>query len=842
MFRGRQLLRSNVRKSTWIEPYRIEHARNFGLRFSLPGVAFLILSALLSSLACSQDSATLTDDETSPAVPVYRFETRLIRHWLMLGPLLNDDELAAPDEGLADPYAGKTVQLVSGEQAVWHPVTLPTNSPPDSNEYYGLQDPTRQLGYLFCKIKNGQNMSHGQKQFYFGCDDAGKVWIDGDLVVESTEPRWHAPLSDPFEIEMSDREIDCLLELRNMGGDHSFSLGAGYSMRGQCLCLDNVTPQKNISISLVQDDLILETEWSDSTGFFEIEMVPYTSDIHLLLSSGRHRTRWPAQGSLLETSKASRILLPVANLPNLKRYSTREGFPAGAISAIAESPDGRLMASAGNVVVLFDGSRAVTRYRLPESNVISKIVVEKNGTAWIGTRQSGLYRAAAGGPPRRFAKSILAPCIYDFELDSTGSLWISSGNETVTRNYDGKGQGSHEGKIHRVDPKLRVTVEAIQNKCFVVDIACDSAGRVAFAGPRGPVSIRDSLGNIRSIPLWKTMKKNLVSEIVFDLSGKLWVNRVLDVGCLNSDETWNVISIPTTRESHLPLNRICIDTAGTIWLTKTNRVFQIDNDQPVFIGKTGGTYDICGTQNGSVYIATPEGICKIVNQPVQRIDHRHGLTIESPYRIESNGAFVLVSGDDGSATIDASGAVTQIDDSFVVNSPWGSRYRFNGGLSMYRLFGTNSTVKPVEILHDSTERVVESRQTIVRNSACYFSKYLDHGLLGQNGKIFELRGHELTPSGLLYGYFLRPNGAPNQNAINDIFYAPPNRSHRWLLDHTGQPTPIPVEVKFGRPTVFTRQRNKCSPSIPAPFKRRPARRHRQWNPKSRFRRRRMRFG
>ena len=116
-----------------------------------------------------------------------------IRDWLLLAPIqlpsdadgaeaINKDQI--PDEGLLKPKAGDKV-TVGGKELTWKKVKA-TDYFLDLNGIVNQQT-EKTVGYAVCYVRGEAERSN--LELKMGSNDEGKVYLNGKLLLKTTEPR-----------------------------------------------------------------------------------------------------------------------------------------------------------------------------------------------------------------------------------------------------------------------------------------------------------------------------------------------------------------------------------------------------------------------------------------------------------------------------------------------------------------------------------------------------------------------------------------------------------------------------------------------------------------------------
>jgi hypothetical protein len=116
-----------------------------------------------------------------------------IRNWLMLAPIQLDsdangaeamDKNQIPDEGSIKPKAGDKV-TVAGKELTWKKVKA-TDYFLDLNAILNAQT-EKTMGYVVCYVRSDEERTN--LQLKMGSNDEGKVFLNGKVLLKTTEPR-----------------------------------------------------------------------------------------------------------------------------------------------------------------------------------------------------------------------------------------------------------------------------------------------------------------------------------------------------------------------------------------------------------------------------------------------------------------------------------------------------------------------------------------------------------------------------------------------------------------------------------------------------------------------------
>ena len=146
-----------------------------------------------------------------------------IRDWLMLAPIqMKSDSDGAeeigksqvPDEGMVKPKAGDKV-TVGGKELTWKKVKA-------SDYYLDLnallnQQTEKTVGYAVCYIRAEEERTNLQVKM--GSNDQGKVYLNGKVLLKTTEPRTLDQDSDVAQKVTLNKGVNVLVfKIFNEGG------------------------------------------------------------------------------------------------------------------------------------------------------------------------------------------------------------------------------------------------------------------------------------------------------------------------------------------------------------------------------------------------------------------------------------------------------------------------------------------------------------------------------------------------------------------------------------------------------------------------------------------------
>ncbi|MBX7171044.1 MAG: hypothetical protein K1X72_08805 [Pyrinomonadaceae bacterium] len=300
---------------------------------------------------------------------------------------------------------------------------------------------------------------------------------------------------------------------------------------------------------------------------------------------------------LLSVTALSQIISPEKLFGKYQQFvwQDQHGLPQNGISEIVQTPDGYLWLAIAEGVARFDGVRftAFNTENTPEikSNNVQALLVDHNGTLWIGTHGGGLSRYKDG----KFAnfstpEGLSAPFVRAIFEDHSGNIWIGTdggglnlfrdGRFTVystaeglpdthitTINEDAKGNllvGTRKGLVQFQDGKFSVfTEKADLDKKNIEKIFRDKSDNLWVSGNNGLSHING--WELTSFGEDDGLKNSLILSINQDLDGNLWFG-TKDNGLYRFKDNHFE---PLTSEQGLitdGIQAIFPDQLGNIWL------------------------------------------------------------------------------------------------------------------------------------------------------------------------------------------------------------------------------------------------------------------------------------
>jgi signal transduction histidine kinase/ligand-binding sensor domain-containing protein len=331
-------------------------------------------------------------------------------------------------------------------------------------------------------------------------------------------------------------------------------------------------------------------------------------------------------------------------------WKVREGFTKGRISSIAQTADGYLWLGTEFGLYRFDGVRAVLwqppgGQQLP-SNSIRKLLLERDGTLWIGTlkglaswKDGGLtqYPEVAGqmigallqdregmvwfgtyAPGRLCAvkngnvgcneAQIFGRSVDALYEDRKGNLWVTSATG-LWRWSPGRAEQ------FRFPRSLLSAISLIEDDSGALLLATSDGVKQLVDGKIQNYTLPDAAGNIH--PLWFFRGQE----------GSLWVGSLQGLFHLHQGKTDRFTVANGLSGDNV--SSIFEDHEGSVWVTTTNGLDRfreyalprISRDQ----GLSGEPFLVQASADGTIWIGTSDGLNRWANGHVTIYDRQSGL-------------------------------------------------------------------------------------------------------------------------------------------------------------------------------------------------------------------------
>jgi len=343
-------------------------------------------------------------------------------------------------------------------------------------------------------------------------------------------------------------------------------------------------------------------------------------------------------------------------------YSMADGLPADAVGSIVEDRDGAIWAGTqcGPVAVMRNG-RFVPQFADQMRGACAWVLwPARDGTLWIGTRGSGLYRWTG----RRLDHFDIAQGLSDNHIaalfeDRDGTIWI----------------GTELGGLHLFrDGRLSRAYGAADGVAtqYIASFAQDREGRVWIGSNANGVSVYEG-GRFRTLAPGEGPPTQNISGLLVDSRGDLWIGSAADGLFRRRNGRYEAFGVEQGLGDRLVAVMI-EDAQGDLWIGTTRGISRLKRDRieavaagratsldPIFLDRadgmrnpegSGGGLDPSGLRDrrGRLWFSTIEGIAVIdpatfsTNQVVPTAMVEDAVLDERPAAREPDGSITVPAG------------------------------------------------------------------------------------------------------------------------------------------------------------------------------------------------------
>jgi ligand-binding sensor domain-containing protein/signal transduction histidine kinase len=285
--------------------------------------------------------------------------------------------------------------------------------------------------------------------------------------------------------------------------------------------------------------------------------------------SAFRRVYWATRGLVLLAALFARFHASAASLEAIERYQVRnwqtdDGLPQNPVWAITQTADGYLWVGTQQGLVRFDGVRFLPLDESAPGEIrhgyITALCATGNGTLWIGTDSTGIWRLDARGFTSFGESEGLANNKVHCLLEgSDGAVWIGTENGL-----------SHlkDGKFSNLTTKEGLAHNSVRALC------ADRAGNIRVATGRG-LSTINAEGAITTMTFGSRTTPNSLKGTCVDQAGNVWVTS--PEGVTRADESGQKFFSPSEGLPSPIATALAGDHRGGIWAGTYNGVICIRN-------------------------------------------------------------------------------------------------------------------------------------------------------------------------------------------------------------------------------------------------------------------------
>jgi ligand-binding sensor domain-containing protein/signal transduction histidine kinase len=343
-------------------------------------------------------------------------------------------------------------------------------------------------------------------------------------------------------------------------------------------------------------------------------------------------------------------------------YSTADGLPADAIGSIVQDGHGDIWAGSqcGPVSILREG-RFVPRFADEMRGVCAWVLwPARDGTLWIGTRGSGLYRWTGRrlehfGPAEGLSDNHVAALFEDRD----GVIWIGTELGGLHLYRDGRLSRAYGPADGVATP-------------YLASFAQDRDGRVWIGSNANGLSVYER-GTFRTLPPEESPPTRNIAGLLVDSRGDLWVGSAANGLFRRRNGRYEPFGIDQGLGDRL-VAVVIEDRDANLWVGTTRGISRLSRDRieavaegraasldPIVLDRSdgmrhtegsGGGLDPSGLRDrdGRLWFSTIDGIAVIDpatfarNQIVPSVLVESALLDERPHAPRADGAFEIPAG------------------------------------------------------------------------------------------------------------------------------------------------------------------------------------------------------
>ena len=301
-------------------------------------------------------------------------------------------------------------------------------------------------------------------------------------------------------------------------------------------------------------------------------------------------------------------------------WKIRDGFAKGSIIAIAQTPDGYLWLGTAFGLYRFDGVRNVLWQPPPDqqlpSNTITKLVVARDGTLWIGT-----WRGLASWKNDKLAQYAELDGLHIFALaeDDERSIWAGANGSP----------GLPDGKLCEIrNGSVRCGPEMDSVDRGVLGLHKDSKGNLWVGLEQGVWRWRPGPPEFYAVP---GLPNGRMQGMADSEDGAVLIAATGAVMRLADGKAKAVYQFPTARRGFRVL-KMLRDHDGGLWVGPAGRgIVHIHQGRTDVFSESDGLsgndiYDLFEDREGNIWVATINGLDRFRELPVVTYSKSQGLS------------------------------------------------------------------------------------------------------------------------------------------------------------------------------------------------------------------------
>jgi signal transduction histidine kinase/ligand-binding sensor domain-containing protein len=338
-------------------------------------------------------------------------------------------------------------------------------------------------------------------------------------------------------------------------------------------------------------------------------------------------------GGFAASSASVLAATPAIELYVARAWTIDQGLPHDTLSAIAQTADGFLWVGTQDGLARFDGTSfnvfrggALDDLR---NEIITDLVRGHDGSLWIGTVDSGLYRLRGGELTQYgLADGLADQEIVDLEPDSAGGIWI----------------GTRFGLAYGIDGAFTAYSYPAQDVRYsgVVALLVTSDGAVWAAGDRGLA--RKSGDRFVAVNAFYDRSIRCFHE---DSAGRVWIGmlegEILMLPDAGSAEWTEAYGLQQGLRDE-QVRSILEDSQGTLWVAMSSALLRLSGDRFEAITDINGVrvervYSLFEDREQNLWLATmSDGLVQFRARALMPYSAREGLGRDVVFSIAEDAA------------------------------------------------------------------------------------------------------------------------------------------------------------------------------------------------------------
>lgn len=338
-------------------------------------------------------------------------------------------------------------------------------------------------------------------------------------------------------------------------------------------------------------------------------------------------------------------------------WTTKEGLPRGAVTAITQTPEGYLWLATASGLVRFDGVKFTSfnseNTAVFKNNVIRSVLAGSDSSLWVATEHSGLLRYKNGRftaldslasyainalcedrdgalwfwardglwrwrknklDPVALPSGLRAANVSALAADQQGNLWLST-----------NGAGIFQYSPERLQQWS--TAEGLPDN-GIRALWRDRTG-VIWLGSSEHGLLRHQNGRILTYTTAMGLADNRVEDIYEDRAGTLWIATDAGLSRVRHGKIESLLNLPDTR-----LRALYEDREGSLWIGSYGGLFRLkDGIATTFSREEGLSHPrvrcVYEDRDGAIWIGTKQGLNRWKDARMTGYGAADGLPAES---------------------------------------------------------------------------------------------------------------------------------------------------------------------------------------------------------------------